>query len=59
MTSETSPILIMLHADALTKYPAHVLSKTDVGGLEVDLGITVVVSTNVIRIGQNAFNRRF
>jgi hypothetical protein len=54
VASETSPVLIMLHTDGLTEDSAHVLSKANIGDFEVDLGITVVVSTNVIRIGQNA-----
>lgn len=56
VTSETSPVLVMLHADALAEDSTHVLSKANVGDLEVDFGITVVVSTDVIRIGQNAFD---
>jgi len=56
VTSETSPVLIMLHADALAEDSAQVLSKANVGDLEVDFGITMVVSTNVIRVGQNAFD---
>jgi hypothetical protein len=59
VASETSPVLIMLHTDGMTEDSAHVLSKTNIGDLEVDFCITVVVSTNVIRIGQNAFNRLF
>ena len=59
VVSETSPVLVMLHADAMTKDPAHVLSKANVRDLEVDFGITVVVSTNVLRVGQNAFDRVF
>ena len=54
--SESSPIFIMFHTDGVTKNPAHVLPKADIGDLIVDLGIAVVVSTNVIGIAQNAFN---
>ena len=49
----------MLLTDGMTEDSAHVLSKADIGDLEVDFGITVVISTNIIRIGQNAFNRLF
>ena len=57
--SETSPILVVLHTHGMTEDSAHVLSKANIGGPEVDLGIAVIVSTNVIRITQNAFGRRF
>ena len=53
--SETAPVLIMLHADALTEDSAHILSKPDIGDFEMDLGITVVISTNIVGIGQNAW----
>ena len=49
----------MLQTDGMTEDSAHVLSKADIGDLEMDFGITVVVSTNIIRVGQNAFNRLF
>lgn len=54
MGSEPSPVLIVLDANALTEDSAHVLSETNIWDFEVDLGITVVESANVIRIGQNA-----
>lgn len=52
--SETSPVLIVLDTDALTEDSAHVFSKPNVGDFEVDLGVTVVISTDALRIGQNA-----
>lgn len=57
--SESSPIFIMLHTDGVAKNPAHVFPKANVGDLKVDLGITVVVSTDVIGVAQNAFNGLF
>ena len=55
--SEASPVLIVLQTHGLTEDSAHVFSKANIGDLEVDFGITVIVNTDVIRIGQNAFNR--
>ena len=57
--SKTSPVFIMLHTDGVTEDSAHVLSKANIGDLEVNFCITVIVSTNIIRIGQNTFNRLF
>lgn len=54
--SESSPVFIVLHTDGVTKNPAHIFPKANVGDLKVDLGIAVVVSTNVIGVAQNAFN---
>ena len=54
VVSETSPVLIMLNADALTEDPAHILSKPDIGDFEVDLGVPLIIGTDVLRIGQNA-----
>ena len=59
MGSETSSVSIMLYTDGMAEDSAHVLSKANIGDLEVDLGITVVVSTGVIGISKNAFNRLF
>ena len=53
MGPETTPVLVVLHADTLTENSAHVLSKANIGDLEMGPGITVVVSSNIIRIGQN------
>lgn len=54
MGSETNPVLIVLYANALTENSTHVLSEPNIGDLEVNLCITMVVSTDVIRICQNA-----
>ena len=50
MGSETLPILVMLDADCLAEDSTHVFSKANVGDFEMDLGVTVVVSTNVVGI---------
>jgi len=52
---ETTPVLVMLHADRLTENSAHVLSKPNIGDFEMDLGVTVVISTNIFGIGQDAW----
>jgi len=53
--SKAKPILIVLHADGLTENSAHVLSKPNVGDFEMDLGVTVVISANIVGVGQNAW----
>lgn len=56
---EPSPVLVVLDTDTLTEDSAHVLSKPNVGDFEVDLGIAVVISSDVLRIGQNASSDDF
>ena len=53
---KTTPILIMLHADGLTENSAHVFSKPNIWDFEMDLCVTVVISANIVGIGQNAWN---
>ena len=57
--SKTTPIFIMLHTDRLTEDSAHVLSKPNIGDFEMDLGVTVVISANIVGIGQNAWIHGF
>ena len=52
--SKAAPVLIVLYADRLTENSAHILSKPNIGYFEMDLGIAVVISTNIVGIGQNA-----
>ena len=54
MGPESTPIFIVLHTNGLAEDSAHVLSKANVGDFEMDLGITVVIGTNVIRVGQDS-----
>ena len=59
MGSETSPVLIVFDTDTLAEDSAHVLSKPDIWDFEVDLGIAVVVSTDILGIGQNTSAKGF
>jgi len=54
MGPKTTPIFVVLHTNGLAEDSAHVLSKANVGDFEMDLGITVVIGTNVIRVGQDS-----
>ena len=57
--SKTTPVFIVLDTDALAEDSAHILSKANIWDFVVDLRIAMVVSANVIRIGQDAFDLQF
>lgn len=56
---EPTPVLVVLHTDGLTENSSHVFSKADVWDFEMDLGIAMVISTNIVRIGQDTWIHGF
>jgi len=51
---ETTPIFVVFHTSAVAEDSAQVLSKASVGVFGMVHGITVVICTNVIRVGQDS-----